>query len=130
MSSEFTGFSDDVTCCHLTLVTCLGRDVYGKVQGPNLPTAIINITGTSTIMVEHLDIKASKFCTGSTPPEDKGETLLTNQDKEEQQVSVLGRPALGQHVKLEVTIEESYEFKVRAQTGKEPSELPVSPVEN
>lgn len=54
---------------------------------------------------------------GYTPPplsEDKGETHLTNQDKEEWRVAVLGPPALGEYVKLEVTIKESYEFKVRS----------------
>ncbi|CAF93335.1 unnamed protein product, partial [Tetraodon nigroviridis] len=80
-------FHSDVTGCHLTLVTCPDRDVYRKLQGWNLPDAVINIT------------------------EDRGETLPTNRDKEEQQGAVLGEPALGDHVKLEVTIKESYEFK-------------------
>lgn len=45
-------------------------------------------------------------------PEDKNEMLLTNRETEERRIAVMGRPILGEHVKLKVTIEESYEFKV------------------
>lgn len=31
---------------------------------------------------------------------------------EERRIAEMGRPALGEHVRLEVVIEESYEFKV------------------
>ncbi|XP_056891884.1 sodium/calcium exchanger 1a isoform X1 [Takifugu flavidus] len=64
-----------------------GRDMYRKVQEWHPSAAMINIPG------------------------DKDEMLLTNQEKEEQRIAVMGRPILGEHVKLEVTIEESYEFK-------------------
>ncbi|XP_056891887.1 sodium/calcium exchanger 1a isoform X2 [Takifugu flavidus] len=65
----------------------VGRDMYRKVQEWHPSAAMINIPG------------------------DKDEMLLTNQEKEEQRIAVMGRPILGEHVKLEVTIEESYEFK-------------------
>ncbi|XP_077585348.1 sodium/calcium exchanger 1b isoform X1 [Stigmatopora nigra] len=39
------------------------------------------------------------------------EEALTGKDMEEQRIAEMGRPMLGDHVKLEVIIEESYEFK-------------------
>ncbi|XP_060943354.1 sodium/calcium exchanger 1b isoform X16 [Limanda limanda] len=36
---------------------------------------------------------------------------LTGQDDEERRIAEMGRPMLGDHVKLEIIIEESYEFK-------------------
>eukprot|EP00064_Thunnus_orientalis_P017176 superscaffoldBa00003575_g17256 len=35
----------------------------------------------------------------------------TGKDEEERRIAEMGRPMLGDHVKLEVIIEESYEFK-------------------
>lgn len=40
------------------------------------------------------------------------EEALTGKDEEERRIAEMGRPMLGDHVKLEVVIEESYEFKV------------------
>ncbi|KAF3850390.1 hypothetical protein F7725_012162 [Dissostichus mawsoni] len=67
-----------------------GKDVYRKVQGRDhpVPTAIINIT------------------------EDGAQQLLTKREEEERRIAEMGRPTLGEHAKLEVFIEESYEFKV------------------
>ncbi|XP_073322460.1 sodium/calcium exchanger 1a isoform X5 [Pagrus major] len=67
-----------------------GRDIYRKVQGRDhpLPSTIVNITGT-----------------------EGDEEVLTKKEKEERRVAEMGRPMLGEHVKLEVVIEESYEFK-------------------
>ncbi|XP_060943351.1 sodium/calcium exchanger 1b isoform X13 [Limanda limanda] len=39
------------------------------------------------------------------------EEALTGQDDEERRIAEMGRPMLGDHVKLEIIIEESYEFK-------------------
>uniref|UniRef100_UPI0037E89A12 sodium/calcium exchanger 1a n=1 Tax=Semicossyphus pulcher TaxID=241346 RepID=UPI0037E89A12 len=66
-----------------------GRDVYRKVQGRDhpAPTAIVNIT------------------------EEGGEEVLTKKEEEERRIAEMGRPTLGEHIKLEVVIEESYEFK-------------------
>jgi len=44
--------------------------------------------------------------------EDGEEDILTKKEKDERRVAEMGRPTLGEHVKLEVIIEESYEFKV------------------
>ncbi|TRY87424.1 hypothetical protein DNTS_017185, partial [Danionella cerebrum] len=66
-----------------------GRDVYRKVQGRDkpIPSAIISIS------------------------EDKDDETLTKKEKDERRIAEMGRPTLGEHTKLEVIIEESYEFK-------------------
>ncbi|KAM3606766.1 uncharacterized protein V6R79_022939 [Siganus canaliculatus] len=43
--------------------------------------------------------------------EEEEEEPLTGKDEEERRIAEMGRPMLGDHVKLEVIIEESYEFK-------------------
>uniref|UniRef100_A0AAX7URY7 Calx-beta domain-containing protein n=1 Tax=Astatotilapia calliptera TaxID=8154 RepID=A0AAX7URY7_ASTCA len=43
--------------------------------------------------------------------EDGAEEPLTKKEEEERRIAEMGRPMLGEHVKLEVIIEESYEFK-------------------
>ncbi|XP_018517345.1 sodium/calcium exchanger 1b isoform X3 [Lates calcarifer] len=43
--------------------------------------------------------------------EEEEEEALTGKDEEERRIAEMGRPMLGDHVKLEVIIEESYEFK-------------------
>ncbi|XP_060943345.1 sodium/calcium exchanger 1b isoform X7 [Limanda limanda] len=43
--------------------------------------------------------------------EEEEEEALTGQDDEERRIAEMGRPMLGDHVKLEIIIEESYEFK-------------------
>lgn len=40
------------------------------------------------------------------------EEPLTGEDEEERRIAEMGKPMLGDHPKLEVIIEESYEFKV------------------
>lgn len=37
---------------------------------------------------------------------------LTSKEEEERRIAEMGRPVLGEHTKLEIIIEESYEFKV------------------
>ncbi|XP_076870658.1 sodium/calcium exchanger 1a isoform X3 [Brachyhypopomus gauderio] len=66
-----------------------GRDVYRKVQGRDkpIPSTIIDITG------------------------DGEERTLTKKEEEERRIAEMGRPTLGEHIRLEVIIEESYEFK-------------------
>uniref|UniRef100_A0A4W4EN96 Calx-beta domain-containing protein n=1 Tax=Electrophorus electricus TaxID=8005 RepID=A0A4W4EN96_ELEEL len=65
-----------------------GRDVYRKVQGRDKPllSTIIDIT-------------------------EGEEQTLTKKEEEERRIAELGRPTLGEHIRLEVIIEESYEFK-------------------
>lgn len=47
---------------------------------------------------------------------------LTSKEEEERRIAEMGRPILGEHTRLEVIIEESYEFKVRLSTP------PASPI--
>ncbi|XP_026215087.1 sodium/calcium exchanger 1-like isoform X4 [Anabas testudineus] len=69
--------------------TAPGKDIYRKVQGRDhtAPFATINMN------------------------EEGGEEILTKREEEERRIAEMGRPMLGEHVKLEVIIEESYEFK-------------------
>ncbi|XP_060943353.1 sodium/calcium exchanger 1b isoform X15 [Limanda limanda] len=48
---------------------------------------------------------------GGSDTKDVEEEALTGQDDEERRIAEMGRPMLGDHVKLEIIIEESYEFK-------------------
>ncbi|XP_075935510.1 sodium/calcium exchanger 1-like isoform X9 [Anarhichas minor] len=48
---------------------------------------------------------------GIKSEEEEEEEALAGKDEEEQRIADMGRPMLGDHVKLEVIIEESYEFK-------------------
>ncbi|KAL7831570.1 hypothetical protein SRHO_G00310730 [Serrasalmus rhombeus] len=63
-----------------------GRDVYRKVQGRDnpAPSAIINIADDS---------------------------VLSEKEQDERRIAEMGRPTLGENSRLEVVIEESYEFK-------------------
>ncbi|XP_061579412.1 sodium/calcium exchanger 1-like isoform X2 [Cololabis saira] len=65
-----------------------GRDVYRKVQGRDrpAPSAVISITGVC-------------------------EEASTKREEEERRIAEMGKPMLGEHIRLEVIIEESYEFK-------------------
>ncbi|KAM4604372.1 sodium/calcium exchanger 1a isoform 2-T2 [Polymixia lowei] len=46
-----------------------------------------------------------------THTQEGGEEILTKKEAEERRIAEMGRPMLGENVKLEVIIEESYEFK-------------------
>ncbi|KAM7394831.1 hypothetical protein PAMP_021611 [Pampus punctatissimus] len=89
MSERKGGVSDILGGFVKTDKQLYGRDVYRKVQGRDnpAPSAIISIT------------------------EEVGEEVLTKKEEEERRIAEMGRPMLGEHVKLEVIIEESYEFK-------------------
>ncbi|KAM6972203.1 sodium/calcium exchanger 1a isoform 1-T1 [Aplochiton taeniatus] len=65
-----------------------GRDIYRKVQGRDnpLPSAVLNIT-------------------------EGDEKALSKKEEDERRIAEMGRPTLGEHVKLEVIVQESYEFK-------------------
>lgn len=46
------------------------------------------------------------------PPSDIADRKLTTDEEEARRIAEMGKPVLGEHSKLEVIIEESYEFKV------------------
>ncbi|KAM9362923.1 sodium/calcium exchanger 1a isoform 5-T5 [Symphorus nematophorus] len=58
-----------------------------------------------------LEIGEPRLLEMSERKEDGGEDVLTKKEEEERRIAELGRPTLGEHVRLEVVIEESYEFK-------------------
>ncbi|XP_043968916.1 sodium/calcium exchanger 1-like isoform X1 [Gambusia affinis] len=66
-----------------------GREIYRKVQGRDRP-APSNVIGITDGVCED---------------------VLTQKEEEERRIAEMGRPTLGEHVRLEVIIEESYEFK-------------------
>nr|XP_004660176.1 sodium/calcium exchanger 1 isoform X8 [Jaculus jaculus] len=70
--------------------TITGQPVFRKVHARErvIPSTVINIA-------EEYDDKQP----------------LTSKEEEERRIAELGRPVLGEHTKLEVIIEESYEFK-------------------
>uniref|UniRef100_A0A3B5LSV5 Calx-beta domain-containing protein n=1 Tax=Xiphophorus couchianus TaxID=32473 RepID=A0A3B5LSV5_9TELE len=68
------------------LFTCSGREIYRKVQGRDRPAPSNIVNGVC-------------------------EEVLTKKEEEERRIAEMGRPTLGEHVRLEVIIEESYEFK-------------------
>lgn len=55
------------------------------------------------------------------PDEYDDKQPLTSKEEEERRIAEMGRPILGEHTKLEVIIEESYEFKVSLSTLPAPS---------
>ncbi|XP_029926251.1 sodium/calcium exchanger 1b isoform X2 [Myripristis murdjan] len=62
-------------------------------------------------LVETNDTKGQHGEDGQKEAEEEEEEVLTGKDEEERRIAEMGRPMLGDHVKLEVIIEESYEFK-------------------
>ncbi|XP_059393124.1 sodium/calcium exchanger 1-like isoform X3 [Carassius carassius] len=58
-----------------------------------------------------LEIGEPQLVEMSERKEDGEEETLTKKEKDERRIAEMGRPTLGEHVKLEVIIEESYEFK-------------------
>jgi len=62
-------------------------------------------SGTGCCLVMFLEEKQKE--------EVEEEEALAGKDEEERRIAEMGRPMLGDHVKLEIIIEESYEFKVR-----------------
>ncbi|NXF36132.1 NAC1 protein, partial [Nyctibius bracteatus] len=74
----------------LLLIALIGKPVFRKVQPRDHPLP----------------------CTVVTIQEENEEKQpLTSKEEEERRIAELGRPVLGEHTKLEVIIEESYEFK-------------------
>ncbi|XP_038816747.1 sodium/calcium exchanger 1-like [Salvelinus namaycush] len=62
-------------------------------------------------LMETNDSKGGGDTTEVAVKEVEEETPLTEVDDEDQRIADMGRPTLGDHVKLEIIIEESYEFK-------------------
>lgn len=69
-----------------------------------------------------------------TRPADIADRKLTSDEEEARRIAEMGKPVLGEHSKLEVIIEESYEFKVGDERPRShrrrPSELAAPPFLN
>ncbi|NWY19432.1 NAC1 protein, partial [Aphelocoma coerulescens] len=74
----------------LLLITLIGKPVFRKVQARDhpLPCTVVSIQ-----------------------EENEEKQPLTSKEEEERRIAEMGRPVLGEHTKLEIIIEESYEFK-------------------
>ncbi|NWY39581.1 NAC1 protein, partial [Sylvia atricapilla] len=79
-----------VSPAHLLMVTLIGKPVFRKVQARDhpLPCTVVSIQ-----------------------EENEEKQPLTSKEEEERRIAEMGRPVLGEHTKLEIIIEESYEFK-------------------
>ncbi|XP_037545566.1 sodium/calcium exchanger 1 isoform X8 [Nematolebias whitei] len=89
------------------------EDTYGVLEFEN--DEIFKIIRIKIIDDEEYEKNKNFFLEISEPQllEMNGlrEDILTKKEEEERRIAELGRPILGEHVRLEVTIEESYEFK-------------------
>ncbi|NXY08327.1 NAC1 protein, partial [Pteruthius melanotis] len=79
-----------VSPADLLLITLIGKPVFRKVQARDhpLPCTVVSIQ-----------------------EENEEKQPLTSKEEEERRIAEMGRPVLGEHTKLEIIIEESYEFK-------------------
>ncbi|XP_037545564.1 sodium/calcium exchanger 1 isoform X6 [Nematolebias whitei] len=99
------------------------EDTYGVLEFEN--DEILKTISVRIVDQEEYDKKASFYVELQEPYWDRRrwtalllqevdglrEDILTKKEEEERRIAELGRPILGEHVRLEVTIEESYEFK-------------------
>ncbi|XP_073322477.1 sodium/calcium exchanger 1a isoform X7 [Pagrus major] len=91
------------------------EDTHGVLEFEN--DEILKTVAVRIIDHDEYDKQASFFIELQQPywnrrwTEEGDEEVLTKKEKEERRVAEMGRPMLGEHVKLEVVIEESYEFK-------------------
>lgn len=83
-----------------------------------LPASFIKILGLALLKEHIVDVLAFPL-----PEEYDDKQPLTSKEEEERRIAEMGRPILGEHSKLEVIIEESYEFKVRLPTLARPNSL-------
>ncbi|KAF1563318.1 UNVERIFIED_CONTAM: Sodium/calcium exchanger 1, partial [Eudyptes robustus] len=90
MSEKKVCMGRTVPPADLLLIALIGKPVFRKVQARDHPLP----------------------CTVVTIQEENEEKQpLTSKEEEERRIAEMGRPVLGEHTKLEVIIEESYEFK-------------------
>uniref|UniRef100_A0A7N6BLU6 Calx-beta domain-containing protein n=1 Tax=Anabas testudineus TaxID=64144 RepID=A0A7N6BLU6_ANATE len=92
------------------------EDTHGVLEFEN--DEILKTIAVRIIDHEEYDKQASFYIELQEPywnrrrwTEEGGEEILTKREEEERRIAEMGRPMLGEHVKLEVIIEESYEFK-------------------
>lgn len=64
------------------------------------------------LIVIFLTLIPLSFAPSRTVCSDVPDRKLTSDEEEAKRIAEMGKPVLGEHSKLEVIIEESYEFKV------------------
>nr|XP_042123346.1 sodium/calcium exchanger 1 isoform X4 [Peromyscus maniculatus bairdii] len=84
--------------------TLSGQPLFRKVHARDhpLPSTVISFSGTRFPVVLEKPQLSDEY-------DDK--QPLTSKEEEERRIAEMGRPILGEHTRLEVIIEESYEFK-------------------
>ncbi|CAG6016564.1 unnamed protein product [Menidia menidia] len=92
------------------------NDTKGQEEGfnPHLFLAQFSLKYPSATSRERVQtcVHPRSVCAEEKQKEEvEEEEALTGKDEEERRIAEMGRPMLGDHVKLEVIIEESYEFK-------------------
>uniref|UniRef100_A0A8C4HG25 Calx-beta domain-containing protein n=1 Tax=Dicentrarchus labrax TaxID=13489 RepID=A0A8C4HG25_DICLA len=92
------------------------EDTHGVLEFEN--DEILKTIAVRIIDHEEYDKQASFYIELKEPywnrrrwTDEGGEEVLTKKEEEERRIAEMGRPMLGEHIKLEVIIEESYEFK-------------------
>ncbi|XP_029943369.1 sodium/calcium exchanger 1-like isoform X1 [Salarias fasciatus] len=87
------------------------EDTHGVLEFEN--DEILKVIAVRVIDREEYDKSSSFYVELLEPHWDRRRWTgsLTKKEEEERRIAEMGRPMLGEHVRLEVTIEESYEFK-------------------
>ncbi|XP_029376668.1 sodium/calcium exchanger 1-like isoform X20 [Echeneis naucrates] len=87
------------------------EDTHGVLEFEN--DEILKTIAVRIIDHEEYDKKASFYIELQEPywKRRRWTGVLTKKEEEERRIAEMGRPMLGEHVKLEVIVEESYEFK-------------------
>ncbi|XP_042189558.1 sodium/calcium exchanger 1b isoform X5 [Callorhinchus milii] len=91
------------------------EDTYGELEFQN--DEIVKTISIKIVDRGEYEKQASFFIALGEPvwirrdDTEKNEHPLTNKEEEEKRIADMGRPVLGEHTKLEIIIEESYEFK-------------------
>ncbi|XP_066451918.1 sodium/calcium exchanger 1 isoform X2 [Eleutherodactylus coqui] len=91
-------FQNDEIVKYITLII-LDREEYDKESYFNL------------VLEEPIWIRGGMKGDFTITEENEDKQPLTSKEEEERRIAEMGRPVLGEHTKLEIIIEESYEFK-------------------
>ncbi|XP_075938806.1 sodium/calcium exchanger 1a isoform X18 [Anarhichas minor] len=87
------------------------EDTHGVLEFEN--DEILKIIAVRVIDHDEYDKQANFYIELQEPcwNQRRWTGVLTKKEEEERRIAEMGRPMLGEHIKLEVVIEESYEFK-------------------
>uniref|UniRef100_A0A4W3JSN4 Solute carrier family 8 member 1b n=1 Tax=Callorhinchus milii TaxID=7868 RepID=A0A4W3JSN4_CALMI len=85
------------------------EDTYGELEFQN--DEIVKTISIKIVDRGEYEKQASFFIALGEPVWIRRGHPLTNKEEEEKRIADMGRPVLGEHTKLEIIIEESYEFK-------------------